>query len=148
MVTMSHKPRIIGLDIGDARIGVAISDPLGTTAAGIEAIQRVNLAQDLEAVKQIAERHGAVEIVLGFPQNMDASDVEHVEMVRTFGRKLAQTTGLPIVYEDERLSTVSAIRTLTVQGLKTGKNKGLVDMQSAAIVLQKFLDRKEPPPSA
>ncbi|MBX9947519.1 MAG: Holliday junction resolvase RuvX [Candidatus Obscuribacterales bacterium] len=145
---MSHKPRIIGLDIGDARIGVAISDPLGTTAAGIEAIQRVNLAQDLEAVKQIAERHGAVEIVLGFPQNMDASDVEHVEMVRTFGRKLAQTTGLPIVYEDERLSTVSAIRTLTVQGLKTGKNKGLVDMQSAAIVLQKFLDRKEPPPSA
>ena len=148
MVTMSHKPRIIGLDIGDARIGVAISDPLGTTAAGIEAIQRVNLAQDLEAVKQIAERHGAVEIVLGFPQNMDASDVDHVEMVRTFGRKLAQTTGLPIVYEDERLSTVSAIRTLTVQGLKTGKNKGLVDMQSAAIVLQKFLDRKEPPPSA
>lgn len=145
---MSHKPRIIGLDIGDARIGVAISDPLGTTAAGIEAIQRVNMAQDLEAVKQIAERHGAVEIVLGFPQNMDASDVDHVEEVRTFGRKLAQATGLPIVYEDERLSTISAIRTLTVQGLKTGKNKGLVDMQSAAIVLQKFLDRNEPPPSA
>jgi len=145
---MSHKPRIIGLDIGDARIGVAISDPLGTTAAGIEAIQRVNMAQDLEAVKQIAERHGAVEIVLGFPQNMDASDVEHIEEVRTFGRKLAQATGLPIVYEDERLSTISAIRTLTVQGLKTGKNKGLVDMQSAAIVLQKFLDRNEPPPSA
>lgn len=145
---MSHKPRIIGLDIGDARIGVAISDPLGTTAAGIEAIQRVSMAQDLEAVKQIAERHGAVEIVLGFPQNMDASDVEHIEEVRTFGRKLAQATGLPIVYEDERLSTISAIRTLTVQGLKTGKNKGLVDMQSAAIVLQKFLDRNEPPPSA
>lgn len=148
MEAMSHKPRIIGLDIGDARIGVAISDPLGTTAAGIEAIQRVNMAQDLEAVKQIAERHGAVEIVLGFPQNMDASDVEHIEEVRTFGRKLAQATGLPIVYEDERLSTISAIRTLTVQGLKTGKNKGLVDMQSAAIVLQKFLDRNEPPPSA
>lgn len=148
MVTMSHKPRIIGLDIGDARIGVAISDPLGTTAAGIEAIKRVNMAQDLEAVKQIAERHGAVEIVLGFPQNMDASDADHVERIRTFGRKLAQATGLPIVYEDERLSTISAIRTLTVQGIKPGKNKGLDDMQSAAIILQKFLDRKEPPPSA
>ena len=148
MVTMSQKPRIIGLDIGDARIGVAISDPLGITAAGIEAIQRVNMAKDLEAVKQIAERHGAVEIVLGFPQNMDGSIGPQAEQVRSFGRKLAQKTGLPIVYEDERLTTISAIRTLTIQGVKTGKSKALVDMQSAAIILQKFLDRKEPPPSA
>lgn len=145
---MSHKPRIIGLDIGDARIGVAISDPLGTTAAGIEAIQRVNLAEDLEAVKQIAERHGAVEIVLGFPQNFDGSDSSPVEKIRAFGRKLAQVTGLPIVYEDERLTTISTIRTLTVQGFKANKGKELDDMQAAAIILQKFLDRKEPPPSA
>ncbi|HIA53701.1 MAG TPA: Holliday junction resolvase RuvX [Candidatus Melainabacteria bacterium] len=148
MVTMSHKPRIIGLDIGDARIGVAISDPLGITAAGIDAIQRVDMAKDLEAVKQIAERHGAVEIVLGFPQHMEGTAGDQLEKVRSFGRKLAQVTGLPIVYDDERLSSISAIRTLTVQGVKTGKNKGLVDMQSAAIILQKFLDRKEPPPSA
>jgi putative Holliday junction resolvase len=145
---MSHKPRIIGLDIGDARIGVAISDPLGTTAAGIEAIQRVNLAEDLEAVKQIAERHGAVEIVLGFPQSFDGSDSSPVEKIRAFGRKLAQVTGLPIVYEDERLTTISTIRTLTVQGFKANKGKELDDMQAAAIILQKFLDRKEPPPSA
>lgn len=148
MVTMSQKPRIIGLDIGDAKIGVAISDPLGITAAGIDAIHRVNMAKDLEAVKQIAERHGAVEIVLGFPQNMDGSIGPQAEKIRSFGRKLAQKTGLPIVYEDERLTTISAIRTLTVQGVKTGKNRDLVDMQSAAIILQKFLDRKEPPPSA
>lgn len=148
MVTMSHKPRIIGLDIGDASIGVAISDPLGTTAAGIEAIQRVNMAKDLEAVKQIAERHGAVEIVLGFPQNMDGSIGPQAEDIRSFGRKLAQKTGLPIVYEDECLTAISAIRTLTIQGVKTGKNRALDDMQSAAIILQKFLDHKEPPPSA
>ncbi len=145
---MSHKPRIIGLDIGDARIGVAISDPLGTTAAGIEAIQRVNLAEDLEAVKQIAERHGAVEIVLGFPQSFDGSDSSPVEKIRAFGRKLAQVTGLPIVYEDERLTTISTIRTLTVQGFQANKGKELDDMQAAAIILQKFLDRNEPPPSA
>ncbi|HEY9784248.1 MAG TPA: Holliday junction resolvase RuvX [Candidatus Obscuribacterales bacterium] len=145
---MSQKPRIIGLDIGDKRIGVAISDPLGITAAGIEAIERTNMQRDLEAVRQICERHGAVEIVVGLPQNMDGSIGPQAEKVRAFGRKLARATGLPIVYEDERLSTISAIRTLTVQGVKTGKNKALVDMQSAAIILQKFLDRREPPPSA
>lgn len=142
------KPRIIGLDIGDARIGVAISDPLGITAAGLETIERQNMQRDLERVKQIAERHGAVEIVLGLPFNMDGSIGEQAEKVRSFGRKLARATGLPIVYEDERLTTISAIRTLTVQGVKTGKNKDLVDMQAAAIILQKFLDRREPPPSA
>lgn len=145
---MSQKPRIIGLDIGDRRIGVAISDPLGITAAGIEAIERTNTQADLRAVKEIAERHGAVELVLGFPMNMDGTVGPQAEKVRAFGRKLAQVTGLPVVYEDERLTTISAIRTLTVQGVKTGKNKALVDMQSAAIILQKFLDRKSPPPSA
>ena len=142
------EPRIIGLDIGDARIGVAISDPLGITAAGLETIERQNMQRDLERVKQIAERHGAVEIVLGLPFNMDGSIGEQAEKVRSFGRKLARATGLPIVYEDERLTTISAIRTLTVQGVKTGKNKDLGDMQAAAIILQKFLDRREPPPSA
>lgn len=145
---MSQKPRIIGLDIGDRRIGVAISDPLQITAAGIEAIERRNMQADIQAVKEIAERHGAVELVLGLPQNMDGSIGPQAEKVRSFGRKLARATGLPVIYEDERLTTISAIRTLTVQGVKTGKNKALVDMQSAAIILQKFLDRKSQPPSA
>jgi putative Holliday junction resolvase len=145
---MSQKPRIIGLDIGDRRIGVAISDPLGITAAGLETIDRKNMQVDISAVKQIAERHGAVEIVVGLPQNMDGTIGEQAEKVKSFGRKLARATGLPIVYEDERLTTISAIRTLTLQGVKTGHNKALVDMQAAAIILQKFLDRKEPPPSA
>jgi putative Holliday junction resolvase len=68
--------------------------------------------------------------------------------VRSFTKKLARSTGLPIVYEDERMTTISAIRTLTIQGVKTGHNKALVDKQAAAIILQKFLDRKSPPPSA
>lgn len=147
---MSSKPRILGLDIGDARIGVAISDPLGITAAGLETIKRKNMATDLAAVRQIAQRHGAVEIVIGLPQNMDGTIGEQAEKVKSFARKLARVTGLPVIYEDERLTTISAIRTLTLQGVKTGKNKELVDMQAAAIILQKWLDRgsKEPPPSA
>ena len=147
---MSSKPRILGLDIGDARIGVAISDPLGITAAGLETIKRKNMATDLSAVRQIAQRHGAVEIVIGLPQNMDGTIGAQAEKVKSFARKLARVTGLPVIYEDERLTTISAIRTLTLQGVKTGKNKELVDMQAAAIILQKWLDRgsKEPLPSA
>ncbi len=142
------KPRILGLDIGDRRIGVAISDPLAITAAGLETVNRSNTQADVEAIKQIPLRHGVVQIVVGLPQNMDGTIGEQAEKVRSFTKKLARSTGLPIVYEDERMTTISAIRTLTIQGVKTGHNKALVDKQAAAIILQKFLDRKEPPPSA
>ena len=73
---------------------------------------------------------------------------EQSEKVKSFAKKLARETGLPIVYEDERLTTISAIRTLTIQGVKTGHNKALVDQQAAAIILQKFLDRDTPPSTA
>jgi putative Holliday junction resolvase len=142
------KPRILGLDIGDKRIGVALSDPLAITAAGLETVNRINTQADVEAIKQIALRHGVVQIVVGLPQNMDGSIGEQAEKVRSFTKKLARSTGLPIVYEDERLTTISAIRTLTIQGVKTGHNKGLVDKQAAAIILQKYLDRKPPPSTA
>ncbi len=145
---MSSKPRIIGLDVGDFRIGVAISDPLGYTAAGLETIQRTNMRKDIGAVCEMAKRHGAVQIVVGLPKNMDGSIGEQAQKVQAFCRKLARASGLPIVYEDERLTTVSAIRTLTIQGVKTGNNKDLVDRQSAAIILQKHLDRHDPQPSA
>ena len=138
----------MGLDVGDKRIGVAISDPLGITAAGLEAIERKNMRQDVLSVAEMARRHGAVEIVVGLPKNMDGTLGEQAHKVQAFARKLARVTGLPIIYEDERLTTISAIRTLTLQGVKTGQRKDLVDRQSAAIILQKFLDRREPPPSA
>ncbi|HEY9870122.1 MAG TPA: Holliday junction resolvase RuvX [Candidatus Obscuribacterales bacterium] len=138
----------MGLDVGDKRIGVAISDPLGITAAGLETIERKNMRQDVMAVAEMARRHGAVEIVVGLPKNMDGTLGEQAHKVQAFARKLARVTGLPIIYEDERLTTISAIRTLTLQGVKTGQKKDLVDRQSAAIILQKFLDRHEPPPSA
>lgn len=142
------KPRIIGLDVGDRRIGVAISDPLGITAAGLETIERVNMHTDVDNIALLAARHGAVQIVVGLPYNMDGTTGEQAEKVKSFAKKLARATGLPIVYEDERMTTISAIRTLTIQGVKTGKNKALVDKQAAAIILQKYLDSKSPPPIA
>jgi putative Holliday junction resolvase len=145
---MSAKPRLLGLDVGDRRIGVAISDPLRFTAAGLETITRVNMDTDVKTIADIAKRHAAVEIVIGLPMNMDGSEGEQAQKVQSFGKKLARFTGIPIIYEDERLSTVSAIATLTAQGVKTGHRKDLVDMQAAAIILQGYLDRTEPPPSA
>jgi len=139
------KPRIIGLDIGDRRIGVAISDPLHLTAAGLETLLRTNTKSDVQKVKEIALRHGAVQIVVGLPHNMDGTSGSQCEKVRSFTKKLARETGLPIVYEDERMTTISAIRTLTVQGVKTGHNKALVDQVAAAIILQKYLDSNTPP---
>ncbi len=145
---MGDTPRYIGLDIGEKRIGIAISDPLGITAAGLETITRKNMKTDVDVIKQICRRHGAMQIIVGLPLNMDGSDGTQCERVRSFASKLARETGLPIVYEDERMSTVSAIRTLTLQGVKTGTNRELVDRQAAAIILQRFLDKHSPQPSA
>jgi putative Holliday junction resolvase len=145
---MGAKPRVIGLDVGDRRIGVAISDPLGITAAGLDVIERTNMRQDIYAVNDMARRHGATAIVVGLPLNLDGSSGEQAQKVQAFGRKLTAMSGLPVIYEDERLTTISAIRTLTIQGVRTGHNKGLIDRQSAAIILQKHLDRCDPPSSA
>jgi putative Holliday junction resolvase len=145
---MGVKPRIIGLDVGDRRIGVAISDPLGMIAAGLDVVERTNLRQDVYTINDMAKRHGATAIVVGLPLQLDGSTGEQAQKVQAFCRRLTAASGLPVIYEDERLTTVSAIRTLTVQGVKTGHNKGLVDRQSAAIILQKHLDRHDPPPSA
>ncbi len=145
---MHTKPRLLGLDVGDKRIGIALSDPLGITAGGLETINRVNMEEDVNKVAQIAHRHQVVQVVIGLPLNMDGSAGNQAEKVKSFGRKLARASGLAVVYEDERLSTISAIRTLTIQGVRTGENKHIVDRQAAAIILQKFLDRAVPPSSA
>lgn len=144
---MKEKPRALGLDIGDKRIGIAISDPLGLTAVGFETITRKNNKQDVSVIKGIARRHEVKTIVVGLPCNMDGSTSAQEEKVRAFASKLARATEIPIVYEDERLSTFSAIETLTEQGVKTGHNRELVDMEAAAVILQNFLDRSDPAPT-
>ncbi|MBY0360091.1 MAG: Holliday junction resolvase RuvX [Candidatus Obscuribacterales bacterium] len=147
---MSTRPRCLGLDVGDKRIGIALSDQLGLTAAGLETLHRTNIQDDVRKIFEIAKRHCAVEIVIGLPANMDGSLGEQAQKVQSLGKKLARATNLPIIYEDERLSTFTAIQTLTVLGVKTGHNRDLVDKQAAAVILQKYLDRTyhSQPPSA
>lgn len=138
---MQTRPRCLGLDVGDKRIGIAISDQLGLTAAGLDTLHRTNSQEDVRKIFEMAKRHGAVEIIIGLPSNMDGSLGEQAQKVQSLGKKLARATGLPIIYEDERLSTFTAIQTLTVLGVKTGHNRDLVDKQAAALILQKYLDR-------
>lgn len=147
---MRQRPRCLGLDVGDKRIGIALSDQLGMTAAGIDTLHRTNINNDVRAIKDVAERHGVVEIIIGLPANMDGTLGEQAQKVQSFGRKLARVTNIPIIYEDERLSTFTAIQTLTLLGVKTGHNRDLVDKQAAAVILQKYLDRNyhSQPPTA
>jgi putative holliday junction resolvase len=145
---MRQRPRCLGLDVGDKRIGIAISDQLGLTAAGLETLHRTNTQNDVKAIAGVAKRHGVVEIVIGLPANMDGTLGEQAQKVQSFGKKLARVIGLPIIYVDERLSTFTAIQTLTVLGVKTGHNRDIVDRQAAAIILQKYLDDTSPPPTA
>lgn len=140
-MTTRQRPRCLGLDVGDKRIGIAISDLLGLTAAGLDTYHRSNMQNDVKAICEIAKRHCVVEIIVGLPANMDGSLGEQAQKVQSLGKKLARATGLPIIYEDERLSTFTAIQTLTLLGVKTGHNRDLVDKQAAAIILQKYLDR-------
>jgi putative Holliday junction resolvase len=140
------KPRCLGLDVGDRRIGLAISDPLSMTAAGLETISREHVDVDIDKIADVAKRHHVVEIIIGLPYNLDGTESEHTIKVMSFGRKLARATGLPIIYEDER--NISAVRTFNVQLAQDDENRGKDDRQAAAIILQKYLDHKEPPPSA
>src|SRR5688572_16811756 len=139
---MSEYPRILGLDVGDRRIGIAISDPLGNTAAGLDTIARINMQTDVATIADIAKRHHVVEIVIGLPSNLDGSEEEQALQVMAFGKKLAQATGLTILYEEERLTSISSIRTLNIQETTPRHSRDLVDRQAAAIILQKHLDRE------
>lgn len=140
-MTTRSRPRCLGLDVGDKRIGIAISDQLGLTSACLETLHRTNMQTDLKKIADLAKRHSVVEIIVGLPANMDGSLGPQAQKVQSFGKKLARATGLPIIYEDERLSTFTAVQTLTLLGVKSRKRKDLVDQHAAAEILQKYLDR-------
>jgi putative holliday junction resolvase len=134
--------RMLGLDVGDRRIGVAVSDALGLLATPLETVQRKNMKLDVSRIAAVAAREEVGAVIIGLPLNMDNSEGPQAAKARSFGKQLARATGLPIHLEDERLSTFSAVEALVANGIKTGHNRELVDMQAAAIILQSFLDRR------
>ena len=134
--------RIMGLDIGDKTIGVAVSDLMGLTAHGITTIKRVGKKKDIEAIKQIIAEKQVNKIVSGLPKNMNGTVGPQGEKVQKFCELLKEETNLPIEFWDERLSTVAAERSLIEGNVRRENRKKVIDMLAAVIILQGYLDLK------
>jgi putative Holliday junction resolvase len=137
--------RIMGLDYGTKTVGVAVSDPLGITAQGVETVVRKEenkLRQTLARIEQLIDEYGVEEIVVGLPKNMNNTIGERAQACQEFADKLERRTGLPVVMWDERLSTVSAEHVLIESGVRREDRKAVVDKIAAAIILQGYLDCK------
>ena len=135
--------RILGLDFGSRTCGVAVSDPLGMTAQGLETIVRKEenkLRRTLARIGDLAGEYGAERIVLGMPLHMDGSMGERAEKTLLFKEQLERRLGLPVVLEDERLSTVEAEEVLIEAGVRREHRKQYVDKLAAVLILQRYLD--------
>lgn len=130
----------IGLDVGDVRIGIAVSDMLGIAANARESYTRVNDVADLAYFIKLAKEENADAFVVGLPKNMDGTEGNRAEITRAFADKLKEASGMPVFMQDERLSTVSAERVLLEADMSRGKRKKVIDKVAACIILQHFLD--------
>lgn len=143
---MSEKRimRILGLDFGSRTVGVAISDPLGLTAQGVETIERKEenkLRKTCARIEELIAEYGAEAIVLGLPKNMNNTEGDRAEKSKKFGAMLEQRTGLPIILWDERLTTVAAEQILIESGVRRENRKAVIDKVAACLILQGYLDR-------
>lgn len=134
--------RLIGLDIGDVRIGVAVSDPLGIVATPKDVITRSDDAADVAAVAEAVREAGAVTLVAGLPLNQHGEVGPQAEKTLAFIEMLKEVLDIPIETIDERFTTAIAHRTLAQGNVKSKKRKGKVDQVAAQQILQTFLDRR------
>ena len=140
--------RIMGLDYGSKTIGVAVSDPMGLTAQGLEIIRREEenkLRKSLRRIEELAKEYQVEEIVLGFPKNMNNTIGERAEKSLQLKETMERRLGLPVIMWDERLTTVEADRTLIEAGVRRENRKKYVDMIAAVFILQGYLDAKANP---
>lgn len=134
--------KIMGLDYGDRRIGVAISDIFGWTAQGVEVIERRREGDEYDRIAELAGQHEVEEIVVGLPKNMNGSVGPRGEICKAFAEELQNRIKVPVHLWDERLTTVSAQRTLIDADVSRKKRKGIVDKMAAVLILQNYLDSK------
>ncbi|MCC6340682.1 MAG: Holliday junction resolvase RuvX [Bryobacterales bacterium] len=134
------QKRILGLDVGVRRIGLALSDPLGITAQGIETLVRGNLKKDLARLSRLAEENDVGLFVVGLPLHMSGGDSRQGGWVKEFAVRLEQRSRVPVRLWDERLTTVEATRVLRESGISIEKRAKAVDRLSAVLILQSYLD--------
>ncbi len=133
--------RILGLDIGEKRIGLAVSDELGITAQGLETLNRTEITKDLQQLIELIHAKGITKLVVGLPKNMNGSLGFQAEEVQKLVALLTGKCPLEVVYWDERLTTVAAQRTLLEGDISRKKRKKAVDRIAAVMILQGYLDR-------
>lgn len=136
--------RILGLDFGSRTVGVAVSDPLGLTAQGVETIERKEenkLRKTCARIEELIAEYGVEAIVLGLPKNMNNTEGERAEKSKEFGAMLERRTGLPVILWDERLTTVAAEQILIESGVRRENRKAVIDKVAACLILQGYLDR-------
>lgn len=130
----------MGLDVGTKTVGVAVADELGLTAQPITVIRRSNLKADLSELIRLAQDREVDRFVIGLPLNMDGSEGPRAQATRKFGDALAKASNLTIIYQDERLTTVAAERSLLEADVSRSKRREVIDQVAASLILQGWLD--------
>jgi putative Holliday junction resolvase len=134
--------RIMGLDVGDRTIGVAVSDEMGWTAQGVETIRRQSNEKDFARLKTLIEEYQVSEIVVGLPKNMNGTIGPRGESCQAFAEMVAKRTSLPVKLWDERLTTMAAERMLIAADVSRQKRKKVIDKMAATLILQGYLDAR------
>ncbi len=138
--------RILGLDFGDKTIGVAVSDPLGWTAQGVEIIRRETpqeMKKPMRRLAEIVEEYEIEQIVLGYPKNLDNTEGERCQKTQAFAERLKKRfPKIPVTLWDERFSTIAAERALRMAELSHDKRKSVIDKMAAVHILQGYLDSR------
>ncbi len=136
--------RYLGLDVGRARIGLALADDVLRTARAHATVHRRGDAADLAAIGEVAREFEVTQAVVGLPLNMDGTEGPSADFARRFAAKLGDALRVPVALQDERLSTFEAAARLRDRGISAKESRGLVDAEAAAVILQDWLDGSSP----
>jgi putative Holliday junction resolvase len=139
--------RHLALDVGDVRIGVALSDETGTLASGLLTLRSAGPRKDAQAVAALVREHGVGEVVVGLPLRLDGTIGPRGEQTLAFVRRLRRVVGVPVVTRDERLTSVAAGERLAEAGVRRRDRKALLDQAAAALILQEHLDERRAAPA-
>ncbi len=132
--------RVLALDVGKKRIGLAVSDELGITAQGIETLERTRIRDDVKALEEVAKRWNAHTLLVGRPLHMSGSGSRQSEYTEEFARRLERDLGLQVVFWDERLTSAEAERLLREGGASLDQRKRAVDRMAAILLLESYLE--------
>jgi putative Holliday junction resolvase len=142
---MEGNMKVLGLDIGEKRIGIAVSDALRCTAQGLTVLNRSAVDDDIGVIKELIDASQVSEVVVGLPKNMDGSVGEGAQKVLSFVSKLEEALSVPIILWDERWTTVAATRMLLQADVTRKKRRKVVDKVAAVLILQGYLDSLDNP---